>query len=329
LRLKNYLKLAFCAGAVGLIASGCHRETKAAHGASPAKLQVVATIFPLADWVRAVGGSRVDVTTLLPAGRSPHTFDPTPGEIRSLHDANVFFKVGLQMDDWGGRLASGAKPNLRVIALGDLLAGRRQLPDVDSLSSGPEIGAAQAAATAEPGQHHHHDEGVNPHYWLDPQLAKLSVADIRDALSTADPEGSATYAANAQSYLQRLDALDERVRQDFSGCGRQSFISFHNAYPYLANRYGLKLAGVIEEYPGKTPSERYIKAIADRIRELKISTVFSEPQLNAQIAEVLAREVGVRVDVLDPYGSESAPERNSYEKLVEYDAQKLKEALCR
>lgn len=296
------------------------------------KMQVVATIFPLADWARQVGGDRVFVSTLLPAGRSPHTFDPSPVEVRSIAHARVFFKVGLKMDDWGDRLAKAGDSTVTVVALGDLLAKRHQLPNVTSATAGiEEIGAAEAdeARKADPhSKPEHAHGGVNPHYWLDVEMARLSVACIRDALSVADAEGSTTYVENAKVYMDRLSALDKECRESLAACPERRFVSFHNAYPYLASRYGLDIAGVIEEYPGKTPSEKYVKALATKLRELHVTTVFSEPQLNPQVAEVLAREVGAKVDVLDPYGSETAPDRNSYEKLIRYDIERLREALC-
>jgi zinc transport system substrate-binding protein len=313
-----------------LIVSGCappHPEVY------DGKIHVVATIFPLADWVKQVGGDRVNVTTLLPAGRSPHTFDPSPTEIRSIAHSRLFFKVGLKMDDWGSRLAEAGGADTKVIGLGDLLASRHQLPDLTSVTAAlEEIGAAEAdearhdAHTAHL-MHDHDEEGVNPHYWLDVQLARLSVADIRDALVAADPGSSQTYHANALAYSERLVALDRQLQDTLSQCTQRRFVSFHNAYPYLANRYGLQLAGVIEDYPGKTPSEKYVKALASRLRRMQIKTVFSEPQLNPQIAEILATEVGARVDILDPYGSQTAPDRNSFEKLMQYNAARLINAL--
>ena len=302
---------------------GCRSHTDTSPSANKSdKLEVVTTIFPLADWVRNVGGDRVHVTTLLPAGRSPHTFDPTPAEIRTVAHSQLFFKVGLKMDDWGSRLASAGTTKLKVVSLGNLLADTKQLPDLTTATE-----AAQQIAADE--AHHDHDhEGVNPHYWLDIQLAKLSVEQIRNDLSAADPQGAATYARNAQAYLDQLTALDTSCTQQLSPCANQPFVSFHDAYPYLAQRYGLHIAGVIEEYPGKTPSEKYIKTLSDKLREMNIKTVFAEPQLNPQIADILAREVGATVDILDPYGSESSDDRNTYLRLIQYNVTHLAKALC-
>jgi zinc transport system substrate-binding protein len=318
--------------AMVLILAACgkqQRSTTSAHDAN-GKLQIVATIFPLADWARAVGGDRVVVSTLLPAGRSPHTFDPSPADGRSVAKAALFLKAGLKMDDWSDRLQASAKGKLRVVSLGDLLAASHQLPDVEHVTSGPALGEHEAHESGEhEGHEHEHDhEGVNPHFWLDPQLAQICVAQIRDELSTADPSSSATYASNAEKYIGELKQLDADAAAELKECGENGFVSFHNAYPYLARRYGLKIAAVIEEFPGKTPSEQYIKAVATEVRQRKISTIFSEPQLNPHVAEVLATETGARADVLDPYGSDTAEDRNSYVKLIRYNVAKLKKAVC-
>jgi zinc transport system substrate-binding protein len=268
-----------CALIICAILQGCGKP----QGSSSAtvndngKIQVVATIFPLADWAKQVGGDRVQVTTLLPAGRSPHTFDPAPADSRSVANAWLFLKVGLKMDDWSDRLQAAAKGKLHVVSLGDELAAAHQLPDVEHETSGPALGEEEAHSAGEHADHdHEHDhdhEGVNPHFWLDPQLAQLCVERIRDDLSAADTSSSATYAANAEKYLSELKQLDAETAADLKNCGQNGFVSFHNAYPYLTKRYGLKIAAVIEEFPGKTPSEQYIKAVATEVRQRKITTI--------------------------------------------------------
>lgn len=293
---------------------------------------MVTTIFPLADWTRQVGGDRVKVTNLLPTGASPHTFEPTPREMRQVADSKVFFTAGLRMDDWGAKLGRASK-GTKTVKVGDVLAADKALPDVDHVLSGTEeLGSDEAHEALQDGHdhhHHHHDDaGANPHFWLDPQVAKHAVDKIAQELAAIDPQSADYYTSNALAYKQQLDALDAESSNALAGCAGKGFVSFHNAYPYLANRYGLTIAAVIEEYPGKTPSDKYVKNVADRLRELQVNTVFSEPQLNPRVAEVLAAEVGAKVDVLDPYGSEGVSERDSYLNLVRYNVGKLKQALC-
>jgi len=293
------------------------------------RLKVVATIFPLADWARQVGGTRVDVVTLLPPGSSPHTFEAAPKEMRELSSANLFLMVGLHMDDWGAQLAEGATVGglVKTVSLGDWLHSSHQLPEVKEISM---VGDKEAHEGHDHAGHDHHDhEGaVNPHFWLDPALATLCVDKITSELTTADPAGASYFLERSVMYKSQLVELDKESSAALANCQGKSFVSFHNAFPYLAQRYGLNLAAVIEEYPGKTPSDNYVKAVTDRLRELKITTVFSEPQLNPKPAEIIAGAVGAKVDLLDPYGSETVKDRDTFIGLVRFNVNKLKMALC-
>jgi len=290
------------------------------------KVRVVTTLFPLSDWAREVGGERVNVVTLLPAGSSPHTFEPTNSAMQQVARARLFIKVGLQMDDWARRLASAGSREMEILSAGDQLAYDGLLPQVDQVLTATEELGHQEAAEAGPADHTH--GGINPHFWLDPVLARETVQHIRDALSKLDPEGSATYAQRTTAYLARLDQLNQEIAAQLQPCAARGFVSFHHAYPYFAHRYGLHVVAVIEEYPGKTPSDRYVKNVANRLRQLGIKTVFTEPQLSPQVARIIAEEVGARVDLLDPYGSENTTDRSTYENLIRYNTAKLKQALC-
>jgi zinc transport system substrate-binding protein len=285
------------------------------------RIQVVASIFPVADWVRQVGGDRVQVVTLLPAGSSPHTFDPSPREVRSVGDARLFVKVGLRLDDWTARIAEAAGSRLTIVSLGDNLAAGGRLPAVENLLESEVQKSAQD-------NHAHDHDGVNPHFWLDPTLARMAADDIARELARIDPPSSATYARNAARYAAELEVLDTEISSSLSQCRNRSFVSFHNAFCYLARRYGLHVAAVIEEYPGKTPSDRYVKGVIDQLRRLGIKTVFAEPQLSPRVAEIIALEAGATVDLLDPNGGEKVADRDSYVKLMRYNAAKLRTALC-
>lgn len=315
--------------------AGCQSADRAGSpdGADSGKIQVVATIPPLADWAREVGGDRVETSVLLPPGASPHVFEPSASDMKRVAGAELFLRVGLHMDDWAARLAKAAGPDQRIISLGDALAARNALPDVDDVLSGTEMieGDEESHAGHDHGHDHHgHDhshEGVNPHFWLDPALAKESLEEIRVALTAAAPAHADEFAANAARYAAQLDDLDKELSATLAPVRGRGFVAFHNAFPYLADRYGLHIAAVIEEFPGKTPSERYVRGVADRLRALGTRTVFSEPQLNPRVAEILAAEVGAKVDVLDPYGSTSDEDRDTYPELMRFNAEKLKKAL--
>jgi len=305
------------------VLGGCNKKSDLPAEAV-GKVVVVATILPLADWARQVGGDLVHVETLLPPGASPHTFDPTPRDMRLISKASVFLKAGLHMDDWGSRLAVSGGKKLSVISVGDELLDEAKLPEVGHLDTGVET-----IAEGQGNHDHDHDHAHgnhNPHFWLDPQLAMESVIIVKDALVQADPENKEIYESNAAAYLDDLRELDKDLGTQLEPFSRRGFVSFHNAWPYFARRYHLKIAGVIEEYAGKAPGEKYLRTVTERLKVLGIKTIFSEPQLNPQVAQVIADEVGGRVAVLDPYGTEGTADRGSYVDNMRYNARQLIEA---
>jgi len=258
------------------------------------KLEVVASIFPLADFARNVGGDRVEVVTLLPPGVSPHVYEPTPEKVKDLAKATLFIKNGAGLEFWAEKLVNAVASSELVV--------------VDT-SAGVEL-------LAEAGE-----EGGNPHIWLDPLLAQKQVKDIRDALIQVDPQNKDYYEADAASYLAELAALDTELQQRISQFRFKAFISFHAAWSYFALRYGLMEEGVIEESPGREPSAALIKELIDKVKELGVKAVFAETQFNPKAARAIADESGAEVVTLDPLGGGSG--RDSYFKMMRYNVEQM------
>lgn len=290
--------------------------------AQDATVEVVVTIPPLADWVQQVGGDDVRVTTLLSPGTSPHTFEPSPAEMRKISTAQLFVQVGLGLDDWGARLAKVANGKVRVLSLGEYLREHKLLPNIDELNSGTAAIVNHAHASDEPGHVHSH---YDPHFWLDPHLAQQCVEEIRNHLKRIDAAGAAEYDANCHRYVSKLATLDRELREELRGCAGKGMVNYHNAFAYFARRYGLRVAGVIEEYAGKTPSERYLRELTREVKKRGVTVIFAEPQFNPRLAEILATEAGARVETLDPLGS---GELHSYEFTLRELARKIRQALC-
>jgi zinc transport system substrate-binding protein len=274
--------------------------------APAARIPVVASIVPLGDLVRQVGGDRVQVRVLLPPGASPHTFEATPDAVREFAGARLFFQVGAGLESWAAALVQAAG-GVRTVTLSEGM-------DLIRLAGGHE--PPGDARTREPG---------NPHLWLDPLLALRMTGAIERALGEADPAGASVYRANAEAYGRSLRELDAEIRRTVSGFRVRSFVSFHPAWDYFARRYGLVQAGVIEESPGRDPTPRQLAAIVAAIRAAGIRAVFAEPQLNPKPAEVIAREAGVRVVILDPQGG--LPGRETYLDLMRWNLARMREAM--
>jgi len=279
-------------------AVGCSQKS------SSDKLTVVATIFPLADFVKNVAGDKVDVITLLRPGDSPHTYEPTSRDMKAVAQATLLVVNGAGLDFWVEKLKSAASDNMVVVDTSAVLA------EEGLLLSGDE-----------------HDGGVNPHYWLDPVLAQKQVEAIASALIAADPDNKDFYLENAADYIAELQSLDEEIKSITQSFSSREFITFHPAWTYFAKRYGLVEAAVIEEAPGKEPTIDEQRQIIDLVRELKVKAIFAEPQFSTKAADAIAADSGAEVLLLDPIGGPGLAGRDSYIALMRYNVGQMGEAM--
>ena len=270
--------------------------------ASADKIKVVATITPLADFARQVGGTRVDVTLLLPAGASPHTYEPTPKAVQEISKAKIFIRIGAGLEFWADKLVSAAARDAIVVTCSEGIA----------LIKGEEH------------DHGHALSDVDPHIWLDPVICMKIIKKIEDAFSRADPSNSSYYKKNASEYIAKLMSLDREISGKVRTFRTKEYITFHSAWNYFSRRYGLRVAGVIEEGPGKEPTARHVGEILRLIRGLKTRVVFAEPQSSTRIAEVIAKEAGAQVLILDDLGGQKG--RETYLDLMKYNLAVMEKA---
>jgi zinc transport system substrate-binding protein len=263
------------------------------------KLKVVASIPPLADFARQVGGDKVDVILLLPPGASPHTYEPPPKTVQEISKAKVFIEIGAGLEFWAEKVVAVAVGNIITVRCAD---------GVDMIRGND-----------------HALMNVDPHIWLDPVISMGIVRRIEAAFARADPGDSSFFKKNAAAYLSRLSDLDREIAEKVKGFRTREYITFHPAWSYFARRYGLRVAGVIEEAPGKEPTPKHIDRILGRIRAMRTKVVFAEPQFSARLAEAIAGEAGGQVLFLDPLGGEKG--RQTYRELMEYNLSVMEKAM--
>jgi len=255
---------------------------------------VVTTLTVLADMIQQVGRDKVQVKALVPPGGEVHTYQPTPDDIKSVARAKIVFYNGVHLEEWlDATIRSAGKPNLPIVVLSEGLSLSKESGD-------------------EP----------NPHLWLDVTNAKAYVEKIRDGLSKVDSTNVAYYADRAKSYLPQLDELDQWIQTEVDKIpkARRKLVTFHDAFPYFAKRYGFSLHGTLVASPGKEPSARAFAALTRRIKREEVPAVFAEAQSNPKAMEVLASDTGVRV-ITNLYNDTlpTGPEANTYIAMMKHD----------
>jgi len=250
------------------------------------RLQVVTTVLPITLFTRAVAGDCATVTSLIPANLGPHDFQARPADLVALRQARVLVKNGLGMEGFLDTLVAAAdNPRLMVL---------------DS-SKGVATLAAEAPDTRHGHGHAHpHDHGaVNPHVWLDPLRAVQQVAAIRDGLVTADPGCADGYRRNAAAYSAQLRQLNSDLARELKPYAGQTFVAFHDFAPYFAQRYGLRVAALVD-VPDLNPAPADLQRVAAEVNRSRLRALVSEPQEGNRSFNALARDLGIKVVVFDP-----------------------------
>ena len=238
------------------------------------KLQVVASFYPMYDFAKNVGGDRVDVTSLIPAGVDPHDYEPTPSDIKTLDSAKLFILNGVIEDVWEPKLIAGLDNNNLTI--------------VDT-SKGFQLIASQDADVP----------GNDPHIWLDPVLAEKQVAAIKDAFIQADPTGKDYYTNNADLYIKKLAVLDSEFRSLMPTCKNKNIIITHATLAYFCKEYGCNQIPVEGVNAEGEPTPQVVAAIEKQALEKNITVVFVENFYSPQIAQAVANDIHGKVAVFN------------------------------
>ncbi|WP_099866900.1 zinc ABC transporter substrate-binding protein ZnuA [Pararhizobium haloflavum] len=298
---------------------------------------VVVSIKPLHSLVAGVMDGVGEPQLLIKGAASPHSYALRPSEASLLQDAALVFWIGDTMETFLTDPLLALSQQATVLALED--ADGLTLLDYREGGAFEEQDRADADAAEhehEDAHHdhdhdhaaehhdgageHHHDEGGDHaghdhaghdlHIWLDPENAKAMVGAIEETLAAADPANAQTYATNASAMTQRIEALSSEIETQLAPLAGRPFVVFHDAYHYFENSFGLEAAGSITVSPEIEPGARRIGEIQETVRTLDAACVFSEPQFEPRIVEVVAEGSNAASGVLDPLGAtiEDGPE---------------------
>lgn len=285
-------------------------DTPAAGGGD--KLNVVASFYPLQFVAQQVGGDNVQVETLTAPGVEPHDLELTPKQVGTLAAAKVvLFEKGLQP-----AVDEAVEQNAKEAGF-DVSAPAKLEATGAEFEHEEEAGAAEEA----------HADELDPHFWLDPN----KLADVADAVAAKLAEKD---SANADGYKQRaatlraeLTKLDGEFTAGLKNCQRKAFVTSHEAFAYLAKRYGLEMVGIAGFTPDAEPTPARIKEVQDIVRKEKVTTIFYEELVSPKVAQSIATDLKVKTAVLSPIeGLSDANSKEDYFSLMRENLQELRKA---
>lgn len=292
--------LALCLVVVAVIAAGC--SSNGDNGTT--ETRVVTTLPLFADMVSNIAGDRAAIDAILPPGADPHTFEPSPGDVRKIAEADVIFANGLDLEPALLRVA-GANVSSDAVLV--------------ELAEAAIDAGAYTVPTTDP----------DPHLWMDPGIGREYAAIIKDALSLADPDGSETYGSNYETYVATLDDTAQYMRETVAAvpAGDRLIVATHDAFGHLAHAVDFEIAGFVVPGPGQDASPADISDLITTIQDFGIPAVFTEPQTSVETRtlEQIASDAGV--EVCELYSDALDDTVGTYVELLRFDAEELARCL--
>jgi len=263
------------------------------------KLQVISSFYTLHEFSQNIGQEKVDVTLLVPVGVEPHDWGPTIKDVQRMQKSDLIIINGIGFENWVDNLEEIDYQGMIVDTSNEILV--------------KNLGQEHARTS------------VDPHIWLNPVYAKIQVQNIANAFSNSDPENQQYYQSNAVKYIEQLDLLDSKIRNELSNCNRD-FVAFHDAFSYFADEYNLNQHTIISSNnPHGEATAKTLENVISTARELNIKVIFSEENVNTRTSEIIANEIDGKVLVLSPL--EVFSDGTYISKMTE-NLNNLKEALC-
>lgn len=307
--------------AFALLLSGCgDAVTGSETDSGDEKVSVVTTIFPPYDFTREIAGDNAELTMLLKPGAESHSYEPTPQDIITIQNCDVFLCVGGESESWVDEiLASMDTGNMEIIAL----------LDVVDLYTEETVEGMEAGEEAEGGGE---EEEYDEHIWTSPQNAQIMVQAISRALCEVDPDHTAAYEANTNAYMEQLEQLDTDFREVVE-TGAQKEIIFADRYPfrYFSEEYGLTYYAAFPGCSSDTEaSASTVAFLIDKVKEDEIPVVFYIEFSNEKLADTICESTGAKKLMLHSCHNVTKDELESgatYLSLMQQNVENLREAL--
>lgn len=290
---------------IGFKNFGFPKQQQANQNSTLEKINIATSFYPLYDFAQNVGGNFVSVTNITPPGSEPHDYEPTPKDIVKIYQSKLLILNGNGVDAWGEKIEQELKDKgIAVLKMSNSL---------NSLKNSSKGG-----------------ESYDPHFWLDPENAKKETELIYEELVKIDPSHKQEYNKNAESYLQKLETLNQNYKDGLKQCEQNTIVTSHNAFNYLASRYGLNTLYILGLSPDQEPAPKTIADVAEAVKQKNIQYIFFESLVSPKLAQTIASETGAKTLELNPiegFTAEEIASGKNYITQMQNNLNNLKVAL--
>ena len=287
------------------------------------KIKVYASFYPMYDFAKKIGGDKVEVTNLVPAGTEPHDWEPSAKDLAKISESDILVYSGAGMESWIDKVDQATK--------GSKLVKVEASKGIDLIKSEHHHDHEDAKEKDHEDAHEEHDHGeYDPHVRLAPQNAKIQMKNIKDALVKADPNNKDYYEKNFETYSKKIDDLDSKFSTSLKNTKSKNIVVSHEAFGYLCKAYGIKQIGIEGLSPDSEPDAARMAEVTKFAKENKVKYIFFEELVSPKVAETIAKEIGAKTAVLNPLEGLSEDQLKAgedYLSIMESNLKVLLEAL--
>lgn len=279
-------------------------------------LTIVTTFYPIYDFTKEIVGDEGNVKLLIPAGTEPHDFEPSAKERAEISDADVFVYNSSDMEFF-------------VDSLKDSVDSKQTLM-IEAAKGIDRLESQEADEHEESEEGHDHAHEYDPHVWLDPVLAIKEVRTIAGELGEKYPDKKEIFTKNADAYIKKLEALDQKYSDELKDTTNRTFVTQHAAFAYLANQYNLEQVAISGVSPDQEPTPSRLAELKEFVKKNNIKVIYFEENASSKVAETLSNETGVKLEVLNPLESltnEQIKAGENYISVMEKNLEALKESI--
>ncbi|MBL4989902.1 ABC transporter, substrate-binding protein [Enterococcus xinjiangensis] len=279
-------------------------------------LTIVTTFYPIYDFTKEIVGDEGNVKLLIPAGTEPHDFEPSAKERAEISDADVFVYNSSDMEFF-------------VDSLKDSVDSKQTLM-IEAAKGIDRLESQEADEHEESEEGHDHAHEYDPHVWLDPVLAIKEVRTIAGELGEKYPDKKEIFTKNADAYIKKLEALDQKYSEELKNATNRTFVTQHAAFAYLANQYNLEQVAISGVSPDQEPTPSRLAELKEFVKKNNIKVIYFEENASSKVAKTLSNETGVKLEVLNPLESltnEQIKAGENYISVMEKNLEALKESI--
>lgn len=302
--MKRWIVLTVGLAAVLSLAACGGRTNQQASASGTDKIKVSVTFDAMKEFAQAVGGDKVEISTIIPDGTEPHDFEPKARDLAGLSEARVFIYNGFGMERWVDQAVSAANS--------------KNLITVEASKDAEPIQNTDASTIGEHGQY-------DPHLWISLKGAEIEARNIRDGLIKASPADEAYFNKNYDNFASQLESLFSDFNSKFQSAPRRDFVTGHAAFAYFCRDFGLKQNSVEDVFAQGEPTASKLGELVDYCKSNSVHTIFVEDMVSPAVSQTLADEVGAQVKTI--YTIESSEDGETYLQRMQANLAEIYDSL--